>query len=118
MKNKITYSKKNDILYPDLTLPEQKTTAIGKYGQLHLAYLKRHRRGTYTSLLTSGTLAAELAKIDAEARAEVALVLDRLRADRGITESLKATDPLRWAQEMNAAKHDAEEMVLREVIYK
>ena len=118
MKNKITYSKKNDILYPDLTLPEQKMTAIGKYGQLHLAYLKRHRRGTYTSLLTSGTLAAELAKIDAEARAEVALVLDRLIADRGITESLKATDPLRWAQEMNAAKHDAEEMVLREVIYK
>lgn len=54
MKNKITYSEKNDILYPDLTLPEQKTTAIGKYGQLHLTYLKRHRRGTYTSLLTSG----------------------------------------------------------------
>lgn len=118
MKNKITYSEKNDILYPDLTPPEQKTTASGKYGQLYLAYLKRHRRGTYTSLLTSGTLAAELAKIDAEARAEVALVLDRLRADRGITESLKATDPLRWAQEMNAAKHDAGEMVLREVIYK
>ena len=30
MKNKITYSEKNDILYPDLTLPEQKTTASGK----------------------------------------------------------------------------------------
>lgn len=54
MKNKIAYSEKNDILYPDLTLPEQKTTTSGKYGQLYLAYLKRHRRGTYTSLLTSG----------------------------------------------------------------
>lgn len=118
MKNKITYSKKNDILYPILTLPEQKTTASGKYGQLYLAYLKRHRRGTYTSLLTSGTLAVELAKIDAEARAEVALIRDCLKAERGITESLKAADPLRWVQEMNAAKHDAEEMVLREVIYK
>lgn len=118
MKNKITYSEKNDILYPNLTLPEQKMTAIGKYGQLHLAYLKRYRRGTYTSLLTSGTLAVELAKIDAEVRAEVVLILDRLRADRGITESLKAVDPLRWVREMNAAKHDAEEMVLREVIYK
>lgn len=79
---------------------------------MHLAYLKRHRRGTYTSLLTSGTLAAELAKIDAEVRAAVVLILDRLKAERGITESLKAADPLRWAQEMNAAKHDAEEMVL------
>ena len=85
---------------------------------MYLAYLKRHCRGTYTSLLTSGTLAVELAKIDAEARAEVALIRDRLKAERGITESLKAADPLRWAQEMNAAKHDAEEMVLREVIYK
>ncbi len=80
---------------------------------MYLAYLKRHCRGTYTSLLTSGTLAVELAKIDAEARAEVALIRDRLKAERGITESLKAADPLRWAQEMYAAKHDAEEMVLR-----
>lgn len=118
MKNKITYSEKNDILYPNLTLPEQKPITSGKYGQLHLAYLKRHRRGTYTSLLTSGTLAVELAQIDAEVRAEVALIRDRLKAERGITESLKAADPLRWVQEMNAAKHDAEEMVLREVIYK
>lgn len=54
MKNKITYSEKNDILYPNLTLPEQKMTAIGKYGQLHLAYLWRHHRETYTSLLISG----------------------------------------------------------------
>ena len=55
---------------------------------------------------------------NAEAQAEVALIRDRLKAERGITESLKAADPLRWVQEMNAAKHDAEEMVLREVIYK
>jgi len=32
-------------------------------------------------------------------------------------EAMKSTDMLRWVAEMNAAKHDAEEIVLREVIY-
>jgi len=35
----------------------------------------------------------------------------------GITEELKATDPLRWTREMNSAKQRAEELVLNETIY-
>jgi hypothetical protein len=45
------------------------------------------------------------------------IVLSRLVKERGITEELKATDPLRWVQEMNNAKHDTEELVLNELIY-
>jgi hypothetical protein len=45
------------------------------------------------------------------------LVLSQLVKERGITEELKATDPLRWVQEMNNAKHDAEEIVMNEIIY-
>ena len=35
----------------------------------------------------------------------------------GITEELKARDPMRWVGEMNAIKAQAEEMLLEELIY-
>ena len=67
MKTEIAYKNKNGYCYPLLTLPETETSPIGKYGRLYLAYLKEHRRGTYTSLLTDGNLAPYLAEIDREA---------------------------------------------------
>ncbi|MBS7263322.1 MAG: TnpV protein, partial [Eubacteriales bacterium] len=53
MKTKLIYTNINGINYPNLQLPEQKTVTIGKYGHLRLDYLKKHRRGTYTTLLTT-----------------------------------------------------------------
>lgn len=116
MKNAITYENRNGYLYPLLALPTTKETPIGKYGRMYLDYLKKHRRGTYTSLLTSGNLGKELSKFDAEVRNEVDLILARLIDERCITEALKATSPLRWVQEMNAAKHNAEETVLHDYL--
>lgn len=112
MKNAVTYENRNGYLYPLLALPETEEAPIGKYGRMYLDYLKKHRRGTYTSLLTSGNLGKELSKFDAEARNEVNLILTRLIDERGISETLKAANPLHWVQEMNTAKHDAEKTVL------
>lgn len=116
MKNAITYENRNGYLYPLLALPETEKAPIGKYGRMYLDYLKKHRRGTYTSLLTSGNLGEELSKFDTEVRNEVNLILARLIDERGITEALKAANPLHWVQEMNAAKHNAEESVLHDYL--
>lgn len=116
MKNTITCENRNGYLYPLLALPETEEAPIGKYGRMYLDYLKKHRRGTYTSLLTSGNLGEELSKFDAEVRNEVNLILARLINERGVTEVLKAANPLRWVQEMNIAKHDAEETVLHDYL--
>ena len=116
MKN-ITYTEKNGILYPDLALPEQPTTSIGKYGQMRLDYLKTYRKAQYTTLLTQGVLAAHLSALDAAARYIVEKTAAELAKERGVDESLKATDPLRWTQEMNNCKAAAEEIALQEVIY-
>lgn len=112
MKNAITYKNRDGYLYPLLALPETEEAPIGKYGRMYLNYLKKYRRGTYTSLLTSCNLGKELSKFDAEVRNEVNLILARLIDERGISETLKAANPLHWVQEMNAAKHDAEKTVL------
>ena len=112
-----TYREENGIMYPDLALPEQTYHPIGKYGRMRLDYLKKYRRGTFTTLLTSCTLNHHLYDTEQETKRQIDLTLARLIKERGITEELKATDPLRWAQEMNNAKHCAEEIVLNEVIY-
>ena len=113
----LTYTERNGIMYPDLALPEQSNHPIGKYGRMRLDYLKKHRHGTYTTLLTSCTLNQHLYETEQEAKRQIELNLSRLVKDRGITEEIKATNPLLWVQEMNNAKHDAEEIVLREIIY-
>ena len=113
----LAYTKRNGIMYPDLTLPEQTNYPIGKYGRMRLDYLKKHRRGTYTTLLTSCTLNQHLYETEQEAKRQIDITLSRLVKERDITEELKATDPLRWVQEMNNAKQSAEEIVLNEIIY-
>ena len=113
----LTYTERNGILYPDLVLPAQTNYPIGKYGKMRLDYLKKHRRGTYTTLLSSCTLSQHLYETEQEAKRQIDLVLSRLVKERCITEKLKATDPLRWAQEMNKVKHCAEEIILNETIF-
>ena len=113
-----TYCEKNGHLIPDIALPEQTDYQIGKYGRMHLDYIKQHRRGRYTTLLTEGKLNARLHEIDLEAKQMLESLIPRLAAERGIDENLKARDMLRWVAEMNNIKASAEEIVLKEVVHK
>ena len=111
-----TYREENGRLIPEMKLPEQTNYQIGKYGQFYLDYIKNHRRGRYTTLLTEGKLNARLHEIDLEANQMLETIIPRLAAERGIDENLKARDMLRWVAEMNNIKASAEEIVLREVV--
>lgn len=112
-----TYREENGRLVPELELPEQTNYQIGKYGQFYFNYIKQHRRGRYTTLLTDGMLNTRLHEIDLEANEMLETIIPRLAAERGIDENLKARDMLRWVTEMNNIKVNAEEIVLQGVIY-
>ena len=111
-----TYREKNGHLIPNVTLPKQTDYQIGKYGRMRLEYIKSHRRGRYTTLLTEGKLNSHLHEIDVQANEILETVIPRLAAERGVNEDLKARDMLRWVAEMNNIKASAEEFVLREVV--
>ena len=111
-----TYRAENGHLIPNVTLPEQTDYQIGKYGGMHLDYIKQHRRGRYTTLLTEGKLNVRLHEIDLETNEMLESIIAHLAAERGIDEDLKARDMLRWVAEMNNVKASAEEIVLREVV--
>ena len=116
MKN-ITYTERNGIFYPNLKFPEQTSYTLGKYANLRLDFMKKHRRGTYTTLLTEGRLNEYLHAIDIQVHELLDHIIPRLAKERGIDEVLKAHNALEWTAEMNNIKTSAEEIVLLEVIY-
>ena len=117
IENGIKYELCGDIYYPMLELDEQTDYQIGKYGCLHLDYIKQHRKGRYNMLLIEARLNAYLHVIDVQAHTMLDDIISNLVRERGIDEKLKATDMLKWVSEMNNIKASAEEIVLREVIY-
>lgn len=71
----ITYTKHGDYYLSDLTLPEEEPATYGRFGRMRLQYLKEHRRGTYTSLLTSGQLTHHLNEIAREVNETLNLLI-------------------------------------------
>ena len=112
-----TYREENGHLITNIVLPKQTDYQIGKYGRMHLDYIKQHRRGRYTTLLSEGKLNARLHEIDLEANEMLDTIIPRFAAEMGIDEDLKARNMLRWVSEMNNIKASAEEIVLREEVY-
>ena len=112
-----TYTQVGDYLLPNLELPEEEQQPIGVWGQRHRRYLKEHRRATYTTLLTSGKLNSYLADIDRQAEELFSRLVKQIAEAEGVTETLKAVDPMDWVSRMNNIWHRAMEMVNTELIY-
>ena len=113
----ITYSRQGDYNLPNLLPPQEPEVALGKYALLRRKFLKENRRITYTNLLTSGKLNSHLAEIEQTARKMVEQTVAQMARAEGVTEALKATDPMRWTGLMNNLRHSAEELVLSDLIY-
>lgn len=112
-----TYTMQGDYRLPDLELPPEKEQYIGVWGQRRLRYLKQHHKVLYYNLLTSGKLHSHLADTEEQAQ-QLFLRLVKEYADKeGITEQLKATDPIKWVQRMNNIRERATETVNAEVVF-
>ena len=118
IENGIEYELKGDIYYPILTVGEQTSYQIGKYGNLHLEFIEKHRKDRYNTLLIEGKLNEYLHNIDVEAHEQVEKIITRMAEQSGVNETLKASSPLRWIQMMNNIKATAEEITLVEVVYR
>ena len=112
----ITYSKYGNYYLPDLVLSGEEPTTYGRFGRMWLKYLKEHRRGTYTTLKTSGQLTHHLNEIDREANQMLRLLIEQMAQAQGITEQLKAEDQVAWVGAVNCIRSAVEEIVLNELI--
>ena len=113
----LTYRMQDGVKIPNLELPEQTNYSIGKYGQMRLSFMKQHRKGTYTTILTEGRLNSYLHEIDETAKAQISEIISRKAQSLGVTEQMKSENQMKWVQMMNSIKASAEEEVLTSLIY-
>ena len=114
--NELTYTRCGDYYIPDLKLSEQPEAPIGKYSRMRQRYLKEHRPSFYSSLILSEKLYPHLLEIDLAARERMDAMLPRMMEAAGVTEELKARDPMRWVGLMNTLKAQAEEAILESLM--
>ena len=112
----ISYICSGDFLLPDLKLPEE-TRSIGKWSSLHREYLKEHHPIRFNNLVLSGNLWTYLADLNEQAQQRMDTLIAQLKTAEGITEALKAADPIGWTQRMNNITARAEEIIREELIY-
>ena len=114
--SKLTYIRCGDYDIPNLKLSEQPETSIGKYGRMRKSYLKKHRPILYNQLLMSEKLYPHLLEIDRTSQERVDTILPHMMETAGVTEELKACDPMRWVGLMNTLTAQIEEILIRELI--
>ena len=113
----LTYTMKNGYRLPNLLPPQEPEVHLGKYALLRRRYLQQNRKVRFTNLLTSGKLNEHLAEIDRTAKERMEQLVTEMARTEGVTEELKAADPMKWVGLMNNLRNAAEETVLAELIY-
>ena len=77
----------------------------------------RNTEGKISNNVVTRKLVEHLNQIDAEARDREEQLVKQMMEKQGITEKLKRQDNMEWTRRMNTICHDAEEMILTEMIY-
>ena len=99
-----TYTQQGDYFLPDLKLPPEEERPVGVQGQRRLRYLREHRPILYTNLKTSGQLRSHLTDVEEQANALFLRLVKDYAASEGVTEQLKAVDPMEWVRRMNGVR--------------
>ena len=112
----VHYTRSGDYFIPDLKLPEE-NRPIGKWGRMHRDYLKEYHPIQFNNLVLSGNLWTYLADLNKQALQRMDTLIAQMQSAEGITETLKAANPIAWVQRMNSITARAEEIVRKELIY-
>ena len=113
----ITYTMTGGYRLPNLLPPQETGIHLGKYALLRRRFLKDHRRGTFTNLLTTGKLNQHLMEIDQTARSRIKQITVEMAQAEGVTDEMKTIDQMKWVGLMNTIHHAAEETVINELVY-
>ena len=116
-KNGLWYELQGDYYIPCLKLPEEEQQPIGMWGQRHLRYIKQNRKALYLNLLTNGKLNGYLTGIDNQAEDIFSRLVKQMAEREGVTEQLKADNPMEWVGRMNNIRTRATEVVNEEIVY-
>ena len=105
------------IYYPNLVSTDEEPH-YGKYGIMRKTYLKEHRPAMYSLYILEDRLVEHLNLVDDEAQERMVILVRQMMERQGIAEELKARDQMEWVRAVNGIRNMAEEIVLKELIYR
>lgn len=111
-----TYIQQGDYELPAVTLPPEEETNAGIWGLRYRRWLKTNHRVLYYNLLTSGKLNEQASEVDIRAEDMLFRLVQKMAESEGVTEALKAADPMAWVRRMNNIRQRVTEIVLYEVL--
>ncbi|WP_337489471.1 TnpV protein [[Ruminococcus] torques] len=112
----INYTLVGDVYIPNLVSTDT-NYEIGYWGRKHKEYIKQHKPSFYTTLLTQCKLNSYLHDVDVRATEMYDTLVKQLAEQENVTEQLKASDMMLWAQKMNNIHNRATEIVNEKLIY-
>ena len=112
----LTYQQNGDYLIPNLAVQET-SRPLGKYGRMRKKYLQEHRPLLWNRMILNETLYPHLLEVEETAQNRLEQMLPEMAAKAGVTERLKAEDPMKWVGLMNTLKAQAEEVILKELVF-
>ena len=115
--SELQYRMNGDYLIPDLSLSETTEMPLGKYGRMGKTGLEERCPVRFSNLLLSEKLYPHLREIDEAAQNRLETMIPKLMEAAGISEKLKAENPMQWVGLMNNCKAQAEETILSELVY-
>lgn len=114
--NGLDYTLVGEVYLPNLISTET-NYEIGMWGQRHLQYIKAHRKGFYTTLLTKCELNRHLADVNKQAEDMFFQLIKQMAEHEGVTEKLKAENQMEWVAQMNNIGSRATEIVNHDIIF-
>ena len=105
------------IYYPNLVSTDEEPH-YGKYGMIRKTYLKEHRPEMYSLYMLEDRLTEHLNAVDDEAQERMGILVRQMMEKQGVTEEFKARDQMVWVGVVNNIRNTAEEIVLKELIYR
>ena len=105
------------IYYPNLVSTDEEPH-YGKYGMMRKTYLKEYRPAMYSLYMLEDRLVEHLNLVDDEAQERMEVLVHQMMERQGITEEMKARDQMEWVRAVNGIRNMAEEIVLKELIYR
>ena len=114
---KIQYLKAGDYLIPAIEGPKPLAHPLSKIGRMYQRHIRENHPLVFNEMVMTNTWTEHLQEIDETANRRMEQMITELAKEAGVTESLKAADPLRWVGLMNNIKAQAEEIVLSELVF-
>ena len=116
--SQLSYTKNGDYLIPNLSLSQQEQQPLGKYGRMRKQYLQEHRPVLWNTMILSEKLYPHLREVDQTANRRMEQMMEELKKSAGVTEELKASNPVMWVGMMNNLHAQVEEVILQELIFR